>query len=64
VEVGIRTLPLTFRTSFETVEGGTQVTFRYDANPNVVLKLLEPLLISMASANLTATSPNCAILES
>jgi hypothetical protein len=57
VEVGIRTLPLTFRTSFETVEGGTQVTFRYDANPNVVLKLLEPLLISIGKRQLDGDIP-------
>jgi uncharacterized membrane protein len=50
-------LPLTFRTSFETVEGGTQVTFRYDANPNVVLKLLEPLLISIGKRQLDGDIP-------
>jgi uncharacterized membrane protein len=58
-------LPLTFRRSFETVEGGTQVTFRYDAKPNVVLKLLEPLLISMGKRQLGGDIPKLrAILES
>lgn len=58
-------LPLTFRRAFRAVDGGTQVTFGYDAKPNVVLKLLEPLIIRMGKRQLTGDLPRLrAILES
>lgn len=57
-------LPLTFRRAFEAVEGGTQVTFSYDANPNVVLRLLGPLLLRMGRRQLEGDMPRLrAILE-
>jgi hypothetical protein len=57
-------LPLTFRRAFEPVDGGTHVTFRYDATPNVVLKLLEPLAISAGKRQLDGDIPQLrAILE-
>ena len=58
-------LPLTFRRAFEAVEGGTQVTFTYDAHPNVVLRLLEPLFIRMGKRLLDRDIPGRrALLES
>lgn len=58
-------LQLTFQRAFETVGGGTQVTFTYDAHPNVVLRLLEPLLIRMGKRLLDRDIPKLrAILES
>jgi len=58
-------LPLTFRRAFATVEGGTQVTFAYDAHPNVVLKVLEPLIIRTGKRQLAGDIPKLrAILES
>lgn len=57
-------LPLTFRRSFETVEGGTRVTFRYDATPNVLLRLVEPLVVSMGRRQLHGDLPRLrALLE-
>jgi hypothetical protein len=57
-------LPLTFRRAFETVEGGTRVTFRFDANPNVALKLVEPLVIKMGKRQLDGDIPRLrAVLE-
>jgi uncharacterized membrane protein len=37
-------LPLTFRRSFEHVEGGTRFTIRYEVEPRGFLKLLLPFL--------------------
>lgn len=57
-------LPLTFRRAFETVEGGTRVTFRYDAHPNVILKLVQPLVVRMGKRQLDGDLPELrAILE-
>jgi uncharacterized membrane protein len=57
-------LPLTFRRAFETVEGGTRVTLSYDANPNVALKLVEPLIIKMGKRQLDGDIPRLrAVLE-
>lgn len=50
-------LPLTFRRAFETVKDGTQVTFRYDANTNMVLQLLEPLIARMGKRQLDGDIP-------
>lgn len=50
-------LPLTFQRAFETAEGDIKVTFRYDANLNVVLWLLGPLLIGMGQRQLNGDIP-------
>jgi len=50
-------LPLTFRRSFEGVEGGTQVTIRYEGEMGSFFSLMKPLLISMARRALEGDLP-------
>lgn len=50
-------LPLTFRRAYRAVEGGTEVTFRYDAQPNAVLALLTPLIIRIGRRQLDGDIP-------
>lgn len=57
-------LPLTFRRAFAPVEGGTRLTFTYDAAPNVVLRLPAPLIVRMGRRRLDGDIPQLrAILE-
>ena len=50
-------LPLTFRRTFEPVEGGTRVTIRYEAEPRGFLKLAMPLLARMGKRQLEGDFP-------
>jgi uncharacterized protein YndB with AHSA1/START domain len=50
-------LPLTFRRIFEGVEGGTQVTNRYEAELRGFLKLVKPLLMNMGKRQLEGDIP-------
>jgi uncharacterized protein YndB with AHSA1/START domain len=50
-------LPLTFRRIFEGVEGGTQVTNRYEAELRGFLKLVKPLLMNMGKHQLEGDIP-------
>lgn len=50
-------LPLTFRRIFESVEGGTQVTNRYEAELRGFLKLVKPLLMNMGKRQLEGDIP-------
>jgi len=50
-------LPLTFRRIFEGVEGGTQVTNRYEAELHGFLKLVKPLLMNMGKRQLDGDIP-------
>lgn len=57
-------LPLTFSRAYAPVDGGTQVTFRYDAEPIVGLKPLAPLAIRAGKRQLDGDIPRLrAILE-
>lgn len=56
--------PLTFQRAFEAVEGGTKVTFRYDARTPAFLRLVEPLFIRTGRRQLDGDLPALrAILE-
>jgi uncharacterized membrane protein len=50
-------LPLTFRRTFERVEGGTRVTIRYDGEMRGFFKLTEPLIVSMGKRQLKGDIP-------
>ena len=50
-------LPLTFRRTFERVEGGTRSTFSYDAELRGLFKLAEGLLVSMGKRQLEGDFP-------
>jgi uncharacterized membrane protein len=50
-------LPLTFRRTFERIEGGTRVTIRYEAEPRGFLKPTVPLLARMGKRQLEADFP-------
>jgi hypothetical protein len=57
-------LPLTFRRAFRAVDGGTRITFTYEATPSAVLKIVEPLAIRMGRRQLDGDIPQLrAILE-
>ena len=58
-------LPLTFRRTFERVEGGTRVTIRYEAEGRGFFKLAEPLLVSIGKRQLEGDFPKLkALMES
>jgi len=50
-------LPLTFRRTFESVEGGTRVTIRYEAEVRGFIKLAEPLLVRAGKRQLEGDFP-------
>ena len=50
-------LPLTFRRTFERVEGGTRVTIRYEAEIRGFLKLAGPLVARMGKRQLEGDFP-------
>jgi hypothetical protein len=50
-------LPLTFRRTFEPVEGGTRVTIRYEAEPRGFLQLVGPLVARMGKRQLEGDFP-------
>ncbi len=50
-------MSLTFRRGFEEADGGTRITFTYDAQPSAVLKLVEPLAIRMGRRQLDGDMP-------
>ena len=50
-------MPLTFRRSFDGVEGGTRVTVRYDGEMRGFFKLAAPLLVSMGRRQLEGDIP-------
>jgi uncharacterized membrane protein len=50
-------LPLTFRRTFEPVEGGTRVTIRYEAEPRGFLKPAMPLFARMGKRQLEGDFP-------
>lgn len=50
-------LPLTFRRTFVGVEGGTQVTNRYEAELRGFFKLVKPLLMNMGKRQLEGDIP-------
>ena len=50
-------LPLTFRRTFERVDGGTRVTIRYEAEVRGLLKLAEPLVVNMGKRQLEGDFP-------
>jgi len=50
-------LPLTFRRTFERVDGGTRVTIRYEAEIRGFLKLIKPLVISAGKRALEGDFP-------
>jgi uncharacterized membrane protein len=50
-------LPLTFRRTFERVEGGTRVTIRYELKLHGFSKLVKPLVMSMGKRQLEGDFP-------
>jgi hypothetical protein len=50
-------LSLTFWRTFENVDGGTQVTIRYEAEVNGLLKLAAPLIVMMGKRPLARELP-------
>lgn len=50
-------LPLTFRRTFERVEGGTRVTIRYEVELHGFLKLVKPLVMRMGKRQLEGDFP-------
>jgi hypothetical protein len=50
-------LPLTFRRCFEAVDGGTAVTFRYEAKPNALLAVVSPLIVRIGRRQLDGDLP-------
>ena len=48
---------MTFRRSFERVEGGTQATIRYEAEVRGFFKLAEPLFARMGKQQLESDFP-------
>jgi uncharacterized membrane protein len=50
-------LPLTFQRTFERVEGGTQVTIRYEAEIRGFFKLIKPLVVSAGKRALQGDFP-------
>ena len=50
-------LPLRFQRTFESVEGGTQVTIRYEAEIRGFFKLIKPLVVSAGKQALQGDFP-------
>lgn len=50
-------LPLTFRRTFERVEGGTRVTIRYEVELRGFIKLVKPLIMNIGKRQLEGDIP-------
>ena len=50
-------LPLTFRRTFERIDGGTRVTMRYEAEVRGFFKLVKPLVMSIGKRQLEGDFP-------
>jgi len=50
-------LPLTFQRTFERLEGGTQVSIRYEAEIRGFLKLIKPLVVNVGKQSLQGDFP-------
>jgi hypothetical protein len=50
-------LPLTFSRAFEAVDGGTAVTFRYEAKANALLAVASPLIVRLGRRQLDGDLP-------